>query len=813
MGSKKACVFLPLYLFTFLLLFFSCSMTKNIPEDDQLFTGLKKITYSQHEQDDSTSHTSDIAAKNFVLAQEEVEAALATAPNGAIFGSSYYRMPFSMGVSIWNHYHNRDTKFAQWMTKTFGKQPVLMSWVNPELRAQVAQGVLRNHGYFNGQVDYEVIQQKNPKTAKIAYDVRPGRLYTLDSIGYFDFPAEADSLIRATANETTIHRGDPFAVSRLDAERQRISSLLRNNGFYYYQPSYASYLADTFVVDGKAQLQLRMANDVPDEAKHKWYIGRVNINMKKTFMDQPTDSVVGRYFTVRYSGKKPPIRTRVLMADMKLRPRQLYSYDNYQQSVTKINAMGLFSMTDFTFTPRTATAPADSSLFTLNSSLPCDTLDLTLNCVFDKPWDFYIETNFNARTIGRIGPELRMGVTRRNAFRGGEKIDVNIHGSYEWSTSGGSQMNNYDYGADASIEFPRIIAPFFGGNRIRRDKDGRVIRRRRFYSTPSTIAKVSSDIIYRPSYYKMHVNSGEWTYRWQTSAQSQHEFSPLTVKYQFMNSHTAAFDSLVRINPYLAVTMQDYFIPEMRYTYTYTSPASKLNPIHWETTLSEAGNVVSLCYLLAGRDWNEKDKKLFKNPYSQFLKIETDFTKTWRLNSTSRLVGHINAGYIWTYGNSDWIPNSEMFYVGGANSIRAFPVRGVGPGAVKSFGQHAFDYIFRNGSIKFVANLEYRPQLFGNLQGAIFLDAGNVWTPPGDHYDDPDMEEAFSPGNFRLKNFFRELALGTGIGLRYDLDFLIIRLDWGVGLHLPYDTSRSGYFNVDSFSRYQTLHFAIGYPF
>jgi hypothetical protein len=374
-------------------------------------------------------------------------------------------------------------------------------------------------------------------------------------------------------------------------------------------------------------------------------------------------------------------------------------------------------------------------------------------------------------------------------------------------------MNNYDYGADASIEFPRIIAPFFGGNRVRRDKDGRIIRRRRFYSTPSTIAKVSTDIIYRPSYYKMHVNSGEWTYRWQTSAQSRHEFSPLTVKYQFMNSHTDAYDSLVRINPYLAVTMQDYFIPEMRYTYTYTSPVALLNPIRWETTLSESGNIVSLCYLLAGRDWNEKDKKLFKNPYSQFLKLETDFTKTWRLNSSSNLVGHVNAGYIWTYGNSDWVPNSEMFYVGGANSIRAFPVRGVGPGAVKSFGQHAFDYIFRNGSIKFVTNLEYRCQLFGNLHGALFLDAGNVWTPPNDHYDDPDMEETFTPGNFQLKNFFRELALGTGIGLRYDLDFLIIRLDWGIGLHLPYETSRSGYFNVDSFSRNQTLHFAIGYPF
>ena len=796
-------------LLTAAVLLVACSMTKNIPEGDQLFTGLKKITYDDYVLTDSAGVTAEVATKNFTQTQEEVEAALATAPNGAIFGSSYYRMPFSMGLSIWNHYHDRDTKFAKWMTKAFGKQPVLMSWVNPELRAQVAEGVLHNHGYFNGYVGYNVIQQKNPKTAKIAYDVHPGRLYTLDSIGYFGFPAEADSLIHATSAEAQIHKGDPFVVSRLDAERQRIGSLLRNNGYYYYQPSYASYLADTFVVDGRAQLQLRMANDVPVEATHKWYIGRVTINMKKTFREQATDSVVGRYFTVRYSGKKPPIRTRVLMADMKLRPRQLYSYDNYQQSVAKINAMGLFSMTDFTFTPRDTSLTSNLSPLTPRA----DTLDLTLNCVFDKPWDFYIETNFNARTIGRIGPELRMGVTRRNAFRGGEKIDVNVHGSYEWATSGGSNMNNYEYGADASIEFPRIIAPFFGGNRVRRDKDGRIIRRRRFYSTPSTIAKVSTDIIYRPSYYKMHVNSGEWTYRWQTSAQSRHEFSPLTVKYQFMNSHTDAFDSLVRINPYLAVTMQDYFIPEMRYTYTYTSPVELLNPIRWETTLSESGNVVSLFYLLAGHDWNEKDKKLFKNPYSQFLKLETDFTKTWRLNSSSNLVGHINAGYIWTYGNSDWVPNSEMFYVGGANSIRAFSVRGVGPGAVRSFGQHAFDYIFRNGSIKFVSNIEYRCQLFGNLHGALFLDAGNVWTPPGDHYDDPDMEETFSPGNFRLKNFFRELALGTGIGIRYDLDFLIIRLDWGIGLHLPYETSRSGYFNVDSFSRNQTLHFAIGYPF
>ena len=793
-----------IYLFCVLFLV-SCSMTKNIPDDDQLFTGLKKITYHREPSDSS----------NFAATQEEVEASLATAPNGAILGSSYYRVPFSLGVSIWNRYKDSETGFGKWMFKSFGKQPVLMSWVNPALRASVAQSVLRNHGYLNGHVDYEVIQRPNPKTAKISYSVYPDRLYLLDSIGYFGFPADADSLIQANLDDAKIHRGSPFAVAALDAERNRISQLLRNNGYYYYQSGYASYLADTLMVDGKAQLRLQMADGVPDEAKRKWYIGRVNINMRKTFMEQPTDSLVGRFFTVRFSGKKPPIRTRVLMADMKLRPRQLYSYDNHVQSVNKINAMGLFSSIDLQFTPRQkSVAAADSSRSTLHASLLTpDTLDLTLNCTFDKPWDYYIETNFNARTIGRLGPELRMGVARRNAFRGAEKLDINLHGSYEWSTSGGSQMNNYEYGADASIEFPRIIAPFFGGNRIRRDQQGRPVRRRRFYSTPTTLAKVSTDIIHRPKYYKMHVVSGEWTYSWQSSAQSRHELSPLTVKYQFMNSHTSEYDSLIYDNYYLAVSMQDYFIPEMRYTYFYNSPAEMLNPIRWETTVSESGNIVSLAYVAAGRSWFEKDKKLFKNPYSQFLEIETDFTKTWRLNSTSSLVGHINAGYIWHYGNSDWVPNSEMFYAGGANSIRAFSVRGIGPGAIKSFGDRATDYLMRNGTIKFIWNLEYRTQLFGNLHGALFLDAGNVWMPPGDRYGDPVLDDKFSPGNFKLRNFFREQALGTGLGIRYDLSFLIIRLDWGVALHLPYDTTKSGYFNVDSFKGNQTLHFAIGYPF
>ena len=776
-------------LLTSAIVLVSCSMTKNIPEGDQLFTGLKAITYDNYEQND-----------NFIKTQEEVEAALATAPNGSLFGSSYYRVPFSLGVSIWNKYSEKDTPFAKWMTKSFGKQPVLMSWVNPDLRANVAQSVLRNHGYFGGRVNFECVNQKNPKTAKISYQVIPGHMYTLDSINIVGFPAEADSMIKATADETYVKKGDAFVVSNLDAERQRISNLLRNNGYYFYQPGYASYLADTFVVDGKVQLQLKLANDIPDAAKHKWYIGNIDVSMRKSSREELKDSMKRR-ITIHYNGKKPPVRARVLMADIKLRPRQLYRHDDYLQSMSKLNALGLFSSVNMNFTPRDTTAL-------------CDTLDLAMTCTFDKPWDFYVETNFNARTIGRMGPELRMGVTRRNAFRGAEKIDVNVHGSYEWATSNNSSnMNNYEYGADASVEFPRIIAPFVKNSRTSRDSLGRVESRNRFFSTPSTLVKASTDIIYRPGYYKMHVVSGEWTYRWQTSAQSRHEFSPLTVKYQFMNSHTSDFDSLMQKNMYLLATMEDYFIPEMRYTYTYTSPSSYLHPIRWETTVAESGNGVALYDVLTGKKWDDKNKTMFKNPYSQFLKIETDFTKTWTLDAASKLVAHVNAGYIHYYGNSDGVPNSEMFYAGGANSIRAFNIRGIGPGAVRSFGNNAIDYLLRNGTIKFICNLEYRRQLFGNLYGAVFLDAGNVWMPPGKTYDDAATDAAYSLGIFKFRNFFTQQALGTGVGIRYDLDFLIIRLDWGLALHYPFETSKSGFYNIDRFRNSHTLHFAIGYPF
>ena len=806
------------------LLVTACSTTQNIPDDDQLFAGLTKISYSETADTLGTAEpeTQKTQSQHLNDTKAEVEAALATAPNGALFGSSYYHTPFSWRLWIYNKYSTRDTKFARWVTKTFGKAPVLMSQVNPALRASVAQSVLRNNGYFRASVDYETVTQRNPRKAKIAYHVSPGQLFTYDSVAYVGFPDVPRQLIDSTASQALVASGQPFSVSSLEGERNRISTLLRNNGYYFYNPAYTTYLADTVATAGQASLRIQLTDGLPTEALRPWYIGNVDIHMRRTVREQATDSLTRRHLTIHFSGKKPPIRPGVVLGSMRLFPRQPFSYDKYQESAARVNATGVFSAVDFQFTPRLRTE-ADSL------AGQADTLDLRLNCTFDKPYDFYFETNVNARTIGRWGPELKVGFAKRNAFHGAEKLDINLHGNYEWQRSNGESMNSYQYGVDASIEFPRIIAPFVSQQGRRpQSRDGeRRPRRRRFFTTPTTLAKLSADVINRPDYYRMHVAAGEWTYAWQPSEQSHHQFSPLTLKYQRMNSSTKKFEEVIEKAPYLLATMSDQFIPKMRYTYVYTSPTTLRNPLRWEISLEEAGNLTALYdVVVQGNKWTQKEKTLFKNPYAQFLRVETDLTKTWRLTNNSSLVGHVNAGLIYSYGNQEQAPFSEMFYAGGANSIRAFTVRSIGPGGyIDLFGNRQFNYLLQNGDIKFIGNLEYRTRLFGNLGGAVFLDFGNVWKRKGeiDDFEDAETEEEIlwaTIGNkleelseFRLSRLVDQTAVGTGVGLRYDLGFLVIRIDWGLALHLPYNTGRSGYFNISHFRDAQALHFAVGYPF
>ena len=348
-----------------------CSTTKNLPEEEVLYIGIKEIDYGQKEkkkspkgpgeegvitsiaeaykavdealtrkdlsalkkegltqaQQDSIKEVERIEEEAYETAKTEVDAALAYAPNNSLFGSSKYRIPFPTGLWVYNATVGKKSKLARWIFDTFAATPVYVSTVNPKTRALVAQNTLRNYGYFNGTVDYEILPEKNPRKAKISYTVRPRNLFRLDSIAYLHFPAVGDSLLRRTFHQRNLFSGDPFSVINLDAERTRIYNLFRNVGYYYYKPEYITFRADTIQRPGFVQLQVVPAEGIPAAANKRYRLGRTTISLFGNESPGLTDTLRLRDYTIYYNGGKKgkiPLRFGALRRNMFYRKGMLY---------------------------------------------------------------------------------------------------------------------------------------------------------------------------------------------------------------------------------------------------------------------------------------------------------------------------------------------------------------------------------------------------------------------------------------------------------------------------------------------------------
>jgi outer membrane protein assembly factor BamA len=278
--------------------------------------------------------------------------------------------------------------------------------------------------------------------------------------------------------------------------------------------------------------------------------------------------------------------------------------------------------------------------------------------------------------------------------------------------------------------------------------------------------------------------------------------------FNVLRSPSEEFLAIAAVNPALYISLRDQFIPAMEYTYTYDNASVRRvkNPLWWQSSVTSAGNLTSAVYSAFGQPFGQRDKRLMGVPFAQFLKLETEFRRLWKVNRNSNVAYRAAVGTLFTYGNATVAPYNEQFYVGGANSIRAFTVRSIGPGGYHP-AEGRYSYLDQTGTFRFEANVEYRFRIFKSIWGATFVDAGNVWLLRRD--------ESRPNSQLRLKTFPKQIALGTGAGLRYDMDILVFRLDLGIPLHLPYDDAAgNGYYNVTgSFFRNLGIHFAIGYPF
>ena len=755
----------------------ACSTTKNLPEGETLYTGIDKLEVVNEDK--------TLAG---VTALTEVEAALAYAPNNAIFGSSSLRWPIPFGLWVYNGFEKYQDKrgVGRWIFDHLGKSPILMSSVNGETRAKVATNLLHDYGYFNGTVSYQEVPQKNPKESKVNYVIDMAQPYFLDSIAYLKYPHYADSLIRSTRSQSVLKSGENFSVLRLEEERQRLSSLFRNHGYYYYRPEFTTYRADTLQKPGYVSLQVVPRNGIPAEAKKQYYIGKTSVYLTGYNDEQPTDTLRLRTMDIYYNGKKPGIRPSALMRNFFFQKGELFSQDRQTFTQEAIARMGVFRYSEFRYEPKDTTANGD-------------TLNVNMYATFDKPYNAELELNVTTKSTDQTGPGAIFKITRNNFQRMGANLSFEVRGSYEWQTNSNvegnsSKLNSYELGTSLSLDFPRLILPW-------KDND---LRRSRY--PQKTSFKIYGNLLNRARFFNMLSFGGNVTYEFRKSRLWKHTVTPFQLTFNTLMSTTERFDSITATNPSLALSLGDQFIPSMNYTFTYDNARLKKDyQLWWENSITSAGNVTSLLYAALGENFSEKNKKLLGTPFAQFLKLTSEVRALFKVGEKQHIAARFMGGVLWSYGNQTIAPYSEQFYIGGANSLRAFTVRSVGPGTYNPGQNIKYGYLDQTGDIKLEANVEYRFPIFGELYGATFLDAGNVWLMRKD--------ENRPGGEFSLKNFVKSIALNTGVGVRYDLTFLVIRLDMGIALHVPYETGKSGYYNIPKFKDGLGLHFAIGYPF
>lgn len=752
----------------------SCSTTSRLGENDVLYTGVKHLKY--HESD---SVKLDDAVKDKIFSAINVK------PNNPLY-SPYVRSPLPIGLWVYNHWDPNSTGFKGWLYKHLVDRPVLIRRVNPDNRVKMINSLLQQNGYFTSSARYELNVGKNPKKASISYDVDVAPPYRLGRIMLFDrtddpITAIADSVL---SHGTYLRTGSRYCLDSLNNERINVANRLRNRGYYYFKPEYIQYLADSITRPGIIDIKVVESADIPNAARLRYMLRDVVVDVRRN------NSIGGTADTVWTSGgfrliKHQPVHVRnsVFTSNILARKGRVFRVNTMDRTQLRLSRMGIFSDIDMEAVPVDSVAPNGDRF-----------MDLRIDCVLDKPWELKLETQGITKNNSYIGPGLEVGLTHKNLFGGGERLSINLNAAYEWqigrvggqSTTG---FNSYEFGGDIKLALPRLLAPSFI------DRSRRYINWTRF--------SLGGTITNRPKFFKLaQVNFG-FTWEWHSTRTSSHEFSPFKLTYQKLLSTTLAFDSAMIKNPSILVSFGDMFVPKTEYKFTYDADRGVRRHVRFTATLSEAGNLMSGLWALAGKKNGEK--MLFGTPFYQFVKGEVQLVETWNLTPSSSLVWRGFLGAVYAYGNADEAPYKEFFYAGGANSIRAFAVRSIGPGSYHPAVRDRYSYFEQVGAFKFETNLEYRFPLFGHFSGAVFLDAGNVW--------DFKEYEYMPGGKFRFKNFFKELALGTGLGLRFDLSMLVLRADLGFALHAPYDTGYSGYFNMGRFKDMWAFHLAIGYPF
>ncbi|MFI3314385.1 MAG: BamA/TamA family outer membrane protein [Rikenellaceae bacterium] len=770
-------------------LFSACNITKELPAGDYLLAkNSVKIEYP------------DSISRQYKVTPSDLNRfiPLSQVPNKRLLKTNFFLWIHSLSDTAKNNGFNR-------FLRRVGEAPVIYD-LSAANKIKYEMGLYMDaNGYYNSELNDTVIFKD--RRAFVSYNVTADKPYTISSVRYTFKDESLEPIILADTIHSLIKVGDPLSRLKMSEESSRIAAKLENMGYYQFSTSNISYSIDTLGTPYRAKVEILIdgiSRNGEVESNKIYRIRNIYVNTNYKHMvgvdTTQYDTISAGVLNFIYArGTKRNLHPNVMARVITLYPNLIYSRDEIEYTSSNIQNLKFFKSVNILFNEIEGTEDDFVTYVTSSSdsisgiATPEGYIDCTILCAPIKKQnyqaDFEVSTNDNY-----TGTALTIGYGNRNLFKHAEQININATGAYDFMRNVSSR-DSYEFGFGGSLSLPWLAVPKLF-NKYRRN----------LLSTSTTF-----DLTYssqRRTDYDKTIIYGSFGYSWISNNYFNYSFKPLNVG--ILKVPWISDDFLDGIeNPYLINSYMSQMIFGTLSSFRYSTQSSqRQNTVNLRANVETSGNLLNLISRTLNSTKEESDTyeyyKAFGIQYSQYVRSDIDFTFTHNLNSkkSTSIVYRFYGGGGYSYGNSASMPYERLFYVGGSNSMRGWQIRTLGPGETEEPDADA--YPSQVGNIKFEANIESRFSIWGPLNGAVFLDAGNIW------YN--GLGEDDSAARFEWDSFYKELGLNTGIGARLDFGYFVLRLDWGIQLHNPGWSAGERW--IHNFDLQNTaLHFGIGYPF
>ncbi len=749
----------------------ACGNTRYLPQGEKLYVGATvKI------ENDSLKKSQKKELRS------ELKSLIRPKPNSTFLGLRPKLMFYNIAGTP-----KKKKGFRFWLKTKVGQPPVIFSYPSLQNNELILQNKLENEGFFNATVTSDTTSKK--RKVKTTYTAFPGPQFMINKVNFNSDSSLLGKALVASASKSFIKPEDPYNLDVIKLERERIDKSLKEDGYCYFSPDYLLVKVDSNIGNHRVNLYITIKPETPIPAQNSYTIGDVyvfpNFSLTQTSVDTAISKAVLTdwiYVIDKDSTFNPSIFSRSIL----FRTGNVYKLSDHNHSLSRLVSIGTFKFVKTRFERNENATKPTLNVFYYLTPLPRKSLR----------GELLGTTKSNNLT----GSELSLSWKNRNIFRGAEQLQIKAYGGFEIQISGTNPANNtYRIGTENTFVIPRFVVPFFETN------TGNAF-------VPKTKFSLGYEILNKRKLYTLNSFRASAGYNWNENIRKEHELNWLSINYvQPANVSQLYLDSIAN-NITLAKSIEKQFIIGSTYSFTYSDQLelTRRNNVFFNGNIDLAGNIPGL---IQGADCLAGDTAtLIGARYSQYIKADIDLRYYIKTGTSSKIASRIIAGMGCPYGNSSELPFIKQFFAGGSNSIRAFRARSVGPGTYHQDDASIKTFVpDQSGDIKLEMNTEYRMKFSSIINAALFVDAGNIWL---------FNTNVNKPGSKFSKAFLNELAVGTGIGLRFDFSFLILRTDLAFPVRKPWLASGDRWvFNkIDlgyNIWRRENLVFniAIGYPF